>query len=167
MVTQDELKDLMHYDPETGVFTWKTASSARVTAGQIAGSKNEQGYICIRIRRRAYKAHRLAVLYMTGAFPVAQTDHVNGTKCDNRWVNLRPATDAQNKMNVGLKSTNTSGFKGVSWDKANKNWRPQCRTGGLRHNLGRFSTAEAAAVSLAEFWRIHHGEFYHQPDATA
>ena len=91
MITQSELKELLNYDPATGVFTW-LVSRGRVKASSVAGHVHSRGYIVIMVDGRRHLAHRLAFVYMTGTFPDDQVDHINEIKADNRWINLREAT---------------------------------------------------------------------------
>ena len=89
MITQERLKELLHYDPETGVFTWKVDKGTRARAGQEAGCLNGvSGYIDISIDKKLEKAHRLSFLYMDGSMPPEHTDHINGIRNDNRPQNL-------------------------------------------------------------------------------
>ena len=121
ILTQACLKELLHYDPETGVFTWKVQRS-RVKAGTIAGHKNANGYIVIYVLNRPYKAHRLAWLYANGYFPPEDIDHINGAKADNRIQNLREASRKVNSRNQKIFCTNSSGIPGVYWSKRNQKW---------------------------------------------
>ncbi len=91
MLTQAELKAVLHYDPETGIFTRYGHNKC--------GSKTYQGYIGIGIKRKTYYAHRLAWLYMTGVWPSKEIDHKNRIRDDNRWVNLREATRSMQSRN--------------------------------------------------------------------
>jgi hypothetical protein len=156
-LTQAEVRRLLDYDPETGVFTW-LVSAGRVRAGGAAGSMN-RGYREIRIDRRNYAAHRLAWLYMTGERPSHEIDHINGDPGDNRIINLRPATSSQNKANARKRSRNTSGWKGVSWHARDRKWRAMIGVAGRQQHLGYFdcpAEAHAAYVRAAEH---HFGEF--------
>ena len=76
MITQSELKNILHYNQDTGVFTW-------IKNSIVAGTVEKKGYIAIKINRKSYKAHRLAWLYIYGNFPKEQIDHLNGIKNDN------------------------------------------------------------------------------------
>lgn len=141
-LTVERLKELLHYDPETGVFVWlRSRRRLGVTAGFLA-----HGYRKIKVGGVAYPAHRLAWLYMTGEWPDAQIDHINFFCSDNRWANLRAATPSQN--NAWRRSAiGPSKFRGVSWHKAAEKWRAQIKVLGDKKHLGSFkSRTEAAAA---------------------
>ena len=159
-LTQARLKELLHYDPETGRFTWLVAPKfGSVKAGDPAGGTNSQGYLAIRLSGRLYVAHRLAYLYMTGAFPKDFVDHIDRDRTNNRWVNLRPATRSQNQANRGLQTNNVSGVRGVSWHTARQKWRATGQVLGVAHHIGLFDCLEDAQ-SAARAWRVaNHGEF--------
>lgn len=159
-LTQERLKELLHYDPETGIFTNLT-QRGKVKKGAVAGSKYSTGYICIEIYYKRYQAHRLAWLYVYGEFPANQIDHINEIKDDNRIVNLRSATNLENQHNVSsLQSNNTSGFRGVFWRKNRKKWKAIIYLNGRPKHLGHFDTAEEASEAyvtakreLHPFWK--------------
>ena len=121
MLTIEQLKEVLDYNPDTGLFTW-IKSTQQTKAGSVAGNKTNQGYIRISVKRKRYLAHRLAYLYMTGHFPENFIDHINHIRHDNRWTNLRDATSSQNQANQVNPKNNTSGYKGVSWHKSTKKW---------------------------------------------
>ena len=121
-INQEQLKELLHYDPETGVFKWKIAISHRIKVGDVAGSTNSTGYVHIKIRQKRYKAHRLAWLYNYGKFPEDQIDHINGLRDDNRIINLRAVTRTENARNQFIPTNNTSGHIGVSWYTERNKW---------------------------------------------
>lgn len=157
-LTAERLRELFHYDPETGAFTWKMLTSPRggVKIGDVAGSIDTKGYRIIRIDGRDHKAHRLAWLYMIGEWPKDQVDHRNGTPADNRFANLREATRAENGQNRATSKNNTSGFTGVSWHGRDRKWRAQIRAGGRNQHLGMFASAEDAhAAYLAAKAELH------------
>lgn len=157
-LTQERLKELLHYDPETGHFTRRVTRGGKV-AGSRAGKLNTSGHRQIRIDGRVYLAHRLAFLYVLGSFPADCVDHVNQVKDDNRWCNLRPATRQQNQGNKGLQRNNSSGHRGVSWDKRHGKWVAQGGRSKGRIHLGRFDSLEEAAAA-AQSWRNQtYGEF--------
>lgn len=150
-LTQTRLKELLRYDPETGDFTW-LVSRGRSPAGSRAESPDSKGYIRIGIDGFLHYSHRLAFLYMTGAPPPAEVDHINRDRGDNRWTNLRLATSRDNKGNAGVRSDNTSGHRGVSWDKRSGEWQAYGRRTGRKIHLGYFDRLEEAA-SAAQKWR--------------
>lgn len=157
-ITQKRLKEILHYNPDTGVFTW-LVDKTRVMAGDRAGKVTRDGYVDIGVDGKRYPAHRLAVFYMTGKMPSEYVDHINSDRSDNRWINLRLASNSQNQMNVPMWSNNTSGFKGVSWHKHEGRWRASIRVGGKRKHLGYFDTAEQGRAAYNEAAKIYHGEF--------
>ena len=112
MITQKELKRQVNYNPETGVFTRLIAESNNVSIDDVAGKIFGKGYVRVEIKGRAYLAHRLAFLYMTGKMPY-NTDHINHIRHDNRWVNLREVTPSENQRNASKRKDNTSGITGV------------------------------------------------------
>jgi hypothetical protein len=159
MITQGRLIELLRYSPVVGVFEWRK-SRPRVRAGFLAGAVNPRnGYVNIFVDGRSYRAHRLAWLYMTGAWPENDLDHIDGDKSNNAFSNLRQATQSQNMMNSPKKATNTSGVKGVSFNKARGRWEASVRYDGKKKHLGMFedlSQAESAVVAARN--RLH-GEF--------
>ena len=156
--TQDRLKEILDYDPETGVLRWRV-QQARMKAGDIAGSTTDTGYWRISIDGRVFKAHRIIWKFMTGEDPPAEVDHVDTIGLNNRWSNLRLASSSQNKANARLRSDNTSGLKGSSWHKQIKRWISYIHKDGKRHHLGTFDSAQDAhAAYLIAATRMH-GEF--------
>ena len=155
MITQELLKEFLHYDPETGIFTWlKTVS--RSCIGQIAGTIVPKGYRRIGLNKKPYAAHRLAFFYMIGSFPPDQIDHINGIKDDNRWVNLREATCYQNMHNQGKQIINKSGYKGVFWHKRDKKWHAKINHMNRKIYLGGFDTPEIAHKAyIAAATKLH------------
>lgn len=133
ILTQEVLKELLHYNPDTGIFTWKRRDRKwfktvctwktfkKRFEGREAGAVCAQGYIVIRILSLEYKAHRLAFLYMEGNFPEIDADHINGVRSDNTWTNIRRATRQENCRNMKRMKSNKTGIMGVfrykNWDK--------------------------------------------------
>jgi len=111
MITQERLKELLHYDPDTGVFA-RLMSRGNTTKGNIAGNIETNGYVVIYIDGKSYKAHRLAWLYVNGYMPSDQTDHINQDRSDNRIANLREVDRVTNGRNQRRASNNTSGIEG-------------------------------------------------------
>ena len=141
----EELRDALAYDPETGLFHWKVSRSAWAKAGTVAGSLNNHGYTKIMFKRRMHAAHRLAWFYVYGEWPAHQIDHINGDRTDNRLINLRVADNKQNQENIGLRSNNTTGFRGVSFNKKSKMYEAHIRHNGKKICLGMFFSAKVAA----------------------
>ncbi|MEX3840294.1 HNH endonuclease [Paraburkholderia sp. BR10882] len=155
-LTQEKLRSFLHYDPTTGVFTHLTKTSRR-EAGDEAGTLNKRGYRVICIEAEAYYAHRLAFLYMVGRFPNEVADHINGIKDDNRWCNLREATQSQNIINQPLRKDNKTGYKCVR--PRGKRFTAQITVNKKRIPLGIYDTAEEAG-RVAQAARLHYyGEF--------
>jgi hypothetical protein len=149
MITQKRLKELLHYTPETGIFTWKV-SHPRVKCGAAAGAKDGYGYVVIRLDTILYKAHRLAWLYMFGEWPEKGLDHVNQIKDDNRIKNLRLADQSVNMHNVPARSNSKSGVSGVTWRADRKKWNARIKVGYKNFNLGLFSEKSAAIAARQE-----------------
>lgn len=140
--------ELLAYDPESGVFTHRVGKPNGVKPGDRAGTTSTQGYIVISVKGKRLKAHRLAWLLMTGAWPVAEIDHKNGDRADNRFSNLRDVPPSVNQQNrQGLARNNTSGFRGVTrTGTRTKPWRAQIKApGGAVTYLGCFETREEAS----------------------
>jgi hypothetical protein len=156
MLTAEQLKNTLDYDPNTGVFLWKIRPSKAVKAGDVAGCAEKRiGYITIGISKRIYKAHRLAWLYVYGDWPKGLIDHLNGDKADNRIANLRNVFADGNSQNVRKPNRrNKSGFMGVIWFQ-NK-WRASMSVNGKSKWLGDYSTPEEAhQVYLAAKRKYH------------
>lgn len=140
-LTVARLKELLEYDPETGVFRSKI-NRGRAIAGKVLGGT--RGYSQIVIDRRNYKGHHLAWLYVYGEWPSSGLDHINGVVGDNRIANLRLASQQQNVWNKGPSKNNTSGFKGVSLHRGTGKWRATITVNRQQKSLGHFATPEAA-----------------------
>jgi hypothetical protein len=113
-LTQDRLKEVLDYDPATGVFTWIKPRNG-VTVGDEAGGLSKDGYRHLCLDKKQWKSHRLAWLYVHGEWPKGEIDHINRVRDDNRMENLRVVTPQQNKMNHGGHKRNRSGITGVCW----------------------------------------------------
>lgn len=155
-LTQAYLREILDYDSETGVFTWKVATAHRVKVGQQAGSPDSNGYITIRIDGKLYYAHRLAWFYVHGVWPTKHLGHENQIKHHNWIKNLRDSTPAQNLQNRGKQRNNTSGFKGVSFHKQCNKWVARIKIGKMYVHLGLFPTPELASAAYIAAQEIHH-----------
>jgi hypothetical protein len=162
ILTQKELKEYLHYNSDTGIFTWALKVNNKKPIGSKAGNVNKIGYCVIRINSKAYLAHRLVWLYVYGHFPQSDIDHINLIKSDNKLINLRLATHTENMRNRKVQKNNKSGFKGVCFHKGNKKWHSQCTVNGKQYNLGFFSTPEEASIIYQRFAEKHFKEFYKQ-----
>lgn len=156
-MNQDRLKEMLIYDPTTGVFRWRVRPNGRICVGDEAGNVHVKGYRYIQLDRRLYFAHRLAWLYMTGEWPKGQVDHKNARRDDNRWKNLRDVTrevNAQNRRTASVK--NSAGLLGVS--KHYGKFQATIFVGGKNRHLGTFVTAETAhAAYVGAKRRLHEG----------
>jgi len=142
VITQLELKRLLHYDAVTGLFTWLVRSSTRTHVGDIAGTQ-VNGYVRIRIGGVLYQASRLAWLWMTSSWPVDEIDHRNTIKDDNRWGNLREGSHSFNMQNMRkARSNSCTGFLGVSLHY--KRFKARLWFEGKQHYLGTHATPELA-----------------------
>ena len=138
-ISQSLLKSLIHYDPDTGVFTWRERPESMFETrrhcniwnarycGKIAGTLGNRGYSIISIRiseQMRASAHRLAFLYCYGYIPSESSDidHINGDKTDNRIVNLRECSRTENNRNTHKGKNNKSGFTGVRWCYSRRKW---------------------------------------------
>jgi hypothetical protein len=167
LITAVQLREMLNYDPLTGIFTWKMRKDVRPQwngryDGTVAGWLDWKGYVIITIHYIDYRAHRLAWLWMTGEWPADEVDHEDTDVSNNRWENLRPATHSQNSANQGIRSNNTSGRKGVSWDRFRKKWMAVCRVNGkyvLKKRFDKFEDAcaaydDAAISAFGEYARL-------------
>ncbi len=156
-LTQTRLKKLVHYEPETGVFT-HLVSRQGCRAGDIAGCVDGAGYWVIKLDQKRYYAQRLAWLYMMGEWPENEIDHRDRNRLHNRWVNLRPATDKQQAENRDLRSDSTSGFRGVTWREKKQRYEACIRHKGAYYSLGLHDTiidAVAARLSAERAFFTH------------
>jgi hypothetical protein len=151
-LTRARLRELLHYDPETGGFRWRIRSGNDVHLGHLAGN------VQISIDRRSYRAHQLAWFYMTGRWGRPMIDHRDGDSTNNRWTNLRRATASQNGANRRRPRHNISGFKGAYLCRSGK-WRARIRRNGLAIHLGNYSTPQAAHAAYVTAARKLFGEF--------
>ena len=174
-LTAEQLRSVLDYDPTTGLFRWREGINhwrAGLPAGTLStpkwrgphiviglGTTSEKRYQWIGIKKKVYFAHRLAWLWVNGEWPSGPIDHINCDGTDNRITNLRVATDAQNSCNRKRRSDNTSGFKGVSRNKRDRNWTAHITHDKITYNLGYFDTPEAAHAAYCEAARRLHGEF--------
>lgn len=139
MLTQEYLKTILSYDPNTGDFTniINRANNA-VKAGSKTGCANGQGYINVRVSGKIYQAHRLAWLYVYGSWPKNNIDHINGLPGDNRIKNLRDVTVRANGQNR-IEHRNGK-LLGANYNISKKKWSSSIQVNGKQKHLGYFST---------------------------
>lgn len=154
-LTAERLRELLAYDPDTGLFTWRVRTNGRVNVGAVAGTKRKDGYFQIQIGGYIHLAHRLAWLYVTGAWPDAYIDHLNCDKSDTRFSNLRESTHGGNMQNRRTPlSTNKTGFLGVSMRRGG--FKAQIGVNGKHKNIGDFKTPEEAHAAYVKAKRQLH-----------
>ena len=160
MITQAELKQLVNYDPITGVFTLaKHRHGTTRKIGDVLGSVTKAGYLETGINRKRYYLHRLAYLYMTGKFPKDKIDHKNRNKADNSWDNLRCVTQQENMENNILPRKHGSlGYRGVH--RYGNKFRAKIVYKSKQIHLGAFDTAEEAAKAYLKAKPLIHINYY-------
>ena len=154
------LREILHYDADTGLFTWKVMLAHRRKPGSVAGSRSH-GYIDIGIDNRSYRAHHLAWLYVTGEWPSSFIDHRDGNRSNNAFGNLREASNQKNSQNrhwVSKRKTTTE-YLGVTWHKQRQCWMAQIRTkDGRNLNLGLYDDDYQAHVAYLHAKREFHDD---------
>lgn len=155
-LTHERLTEMLNYDPETGLFSWRVRASNRVKVGTVCNNKDGHGYVRVRIDTVSYWAARLAWFYVHKRWPTNDIDHINGVKDDNRIVNLREATRSQNLAN---RRTLRNGLKGVCYDKKNGRWIAQVSANKQIVFRQLFDTEEEAHRAYLKAAKLHHGEF--------
>lgn len=163
MITQKRLKELLHYNPDTGIFTWLSAGQGRAI-GRKAGGNNGGGYIRISINGNRYMAHRLAWLYEHNEWPEGEIDHINHNHSDNRIINIRAVSSADNTKNRPLNCNSASGICGVYWYKRSSKWVAQIGINGKVRTIG-YYLSKAAAVAARKAIELEHG--FHQNHGKA
>jgi len=154
-ITAEQLREILDYSVETGIFIWKIRPSKAVKAGDVAGNIDKRGYSTLGIRGEVYRTHRLAWLYVTGSWPTGMIDHINGVKADNRFSNLRDVGAVGNSENVRKPNKrNKSGFMGVFAYQGK--WRASITVKRKTKWLGDYATPEEAHQVYLEAKRKYH-----------
>lgn len=161
-ITQEELQRLFAYDPETGVVTRKTAPSSNTKVGDVVGTRRPDGYLQVGISGTMFYLHRVIWKLVAGAAPPDQLDHVSHDRADNRLLNLRLASNAENLRNQSMPSNNASGYIGVSWHKQGQKWRADIQLDGKTKYLGYFvdkpdAISAREAANLRFSYHPNHG----------
>lgn len=156
--TREFLCSLFDYDPETGIVTRKVRRQTQV-AGTVVGTVDGKGYLHVSIEKRFVRLHRLVWFMQTGVVPPEKIDHRNNVRTDNRWDNLRLASQQQNVGNMAPPSHNTSGYKGVSLNSKSRLWHVQIKKFGKQTYIARHADKHAAALIYNHEAALHFGEF--------
>jgi len=157
MITADELRECMRYEPDTGRFYWRKYCGPRALPGNEAGSLNPTGYIKITIRGIQYPRSKLAWLYTYSKWPTPFIDHINRERSDDRIINLRQATRGQNNRNTKMRSNNTTGVKGVIVNRGKFMVRINIR--GKSIYIGRYDDLDDASQAYQIAATKYHGSF--------
>jgi hypothetical protein len=158
MVSVERLRELLSVH-EDGSLVWRSTNSNRAPAGSpVSATKNRAGYLRVGIDGKRYYAHRVVFALVHGRWPVG-IDHINGNRSDNRPENIREASASQNMINRMADPRNTSGHRGVHFDKAHKRWLASIVVNGASKHLGRFLSWRDAAETYVLASLEHHGEF--------
>jgi hypothetical protein len=153
------IRSLLDYDPESGIMVWKKGRRGGCKKGDVAGNKRKDGRWMIIVDFKHYLRSRLAWFHFYGKWPVADIDHKNLARDDDRIDNLREATRSQNLANREKKISNRSGYKGVSFDKSRGRWQSSISCDKKRKNLGRFNCPTAAYLAYCRAAKELHAEF--------
>ena len=154
MITQNLLQELFDY--KDGELSWKK-SRGNAKAGQVAGHLNKKiGYYRLTLFKKVYMVHRVIFMYHNGCMPEI-IDHADNNKLNNRIENLRECTNQQNSFNARISKNNSSGIKGVSWDKSRQKWQAKCMINKKTIHLGRFETLEDADLAIRSWRDQNHG----------
>ena len=151
----DYLNSILEF--KDGVLYNKVTRSSRAVKNQLAGAVSGK-YRLISLHGEPFLVHRIAYYMVNGTCP-EYLDHINGDRFDNRIENLRPATRSENACNIGLKRTNTSGIKGLSWAKKPKKWLACIKINNKNKNLGYFESKELGAEVLELARELLHGNY--------
>ena len=150
-ITQKKIMELFYYDQDTGIFTNKHSGKGKSGKGKGAGYYRHDGYVIVHIDGKNYLGHRLAWLYVYGYLPENNIDHIDGNPRNNVITNLREVSQQCNLRNSGNRKDNTSGVRGVNWDKLNNRWLARININGIGKNLGRYNKfRDAVKARLSE-----------------
>lgn len=163
ILTQERLKELLNYNPETGIFTRLVRTAQRHKVGDRAdfliNSGNAKGYSRVSVGYERYLSHRLAWFYVYGEFPKYQIDHINGNTNDNRICNLRDVVSSINAENKHKASKSSkSGYLGVFWHEQSKKWRARLQVNKKGVHIGLYDTPQLAHEAYLKVKRkLHEG----------
>lgn len=148
-----------HFKNDHGMNIWNSQNAGK-EAGTKLSTRPDLWYWQIAIHARFYRAHRIVYFLSTGVDPIGfHIDHIDNNGTNNNPSNLRLATNSQNLMNRGKTRKNTSGKKGVTWNKKRKKWQVKICAKGIRASIGFFDDINQAAAAYEEAAKKRHGEF--------
>ena len=147
-VTYEELISIFDYNKETGELRLKKSTARRNKPGDLVGGINSRGYHKVKIKYKTHQTSHVCWCLATGSWPKNQIDHINGNQSDNRFINLREASCAENQQNRKMPSTNKIGLIGAS--KFNGKYKAQITHDGVHHYLGLYGTAEDAHLAYCK-----------------
>ena len=153
---QAELRRLFSYNPVTGLVTRRVCTANRHTEGELVGTKGGRGYLQVTVRSKKYPLHCMIWCWLYGVWPTTDVDHKNRDRADNRKHNLRLATRSENNQNAGMSSRNSSGRKGVCWDKSRQLWTVHISVNHKQIHLGRHADLDVAAAAYQSAKAIYH-----------
>lgn len=157
-LTAQRLREILHYDQETGIFTWlvwRPCKGGGRNVGDRAGcSTGANGYREIGIDGASYFEHRLAWLYMTGTWPNV-IDHRDRCRSNNKFSNLRDRTYKQNQENRTVRKDSISGEKGVYHIASSGKWRASIKSNRKLIHIGCFATKEDAVAARQDAERMY------------
>lgn len=175
LITPEYIRELLDYDPQTGDFIWMRRKlrsnfermdkiwNSRLAGKPVAKRKHRHGHLQIGLHCKNYMAHRVAWAHYYGKWPEHDIDHKNGNPADNRITNLRLATDSENLCNAKIRINNTSGIKGVSWNKKSHKWYAYINKDSKMIGIGRFHCFGRAIAARKVAEKELHGEFVRRP----
>lgn len=143
-LTAKEVRDIFNYNPDIGLLTWCVYRKGTKGIGKEAGNPQNKGYRQVHINYKRYLVHRIIWLFVTGAWPEEEIDHINGIRDDNRWNNLRQVTAYENKKNSKRYKNNTSGVTGVSWNDKQSKWVAYIHVNNKMNHFGFFANKSDA-----------------------
>ena len=157
--TSERVRELFIYNEHTGILTRRISAGSRSQVGEVVGWKNNKGYLNVGIDSRKYPLHQVIWAYVYGEWPRVDVDHINCNKSDNRLENLRLATRQENQWNTGVRSSNSSGFKGVSFHKHSGKWQAQICINWKNKHIGKFDSPQLAHEAYCKAAALLRGEF--------
>ena len=155
-LTLERLMEVLSYNSETGLFTWRIKPGRKAPIGSVAGAIGTKGYRRIRIDSVRYNASRLAWLYAYGKWPSGYIDHINGLRTDDRLCNLRTVNAAESSTN--RKGWSSTGIKGVHKRPNGAYWAKIKRDGKVTY-LGTYATLNEAAAARKRAALVQQGAF--------